>query len=271
MRVGGCILNDDSRAKFEAMAMHADHLARALGIEFARPAVIDPRSWSTMRNQSSEGSCNGHASAAAQEQCHFAQTHDFRQFSPDFMYYRAQQFDGLRGDVGSTVSGAVRVAHEIGALLEERMPYTPRYNPGDVPINANAEAAPFKIATVADLKTYRDIVEWIGKGFGGVWWGCSWNVTPDGQGYIRRWSTGGGGHATALLGYGGPVDADGLPEFVWLKNSWGTSFGLSGWAKVTRRAIEDALRQQYTEVAGISDMPSLKPRVVDWRKASVFT
>lgn len=270
IHIGGCILSDESRAQFEAMAIPAGRLAMALGVEFARPSSIDPRAWSKIRNQQSEGSCNGHAVTAAQECCHHAATGEFRQFSPDFAYYRAQAFDGIRGDRGSTVSGAVRVAREIGAIHEELMPYTPAYNPGEVPINANALAAPYRVATAADLKSYADIVAWIGKGMGGVWWGCGWSVTPDSQGYIRRWSIGQGGHATGLLGYGGGEDSDGLPEYLWLKNSWGEAWGAGGWAKVTRRAIEDALRDRWTVVAGISDMVDLKPRLVDWRKASVF-
>lgn len=267
---GGCILNESSTNAFRRMAIAAGAMSAAVGIEFARPASIDPRSWSKLRNQSSEGSCNGHAVTAAQEQCCYASTGEFRQFSPDYAYYKAQKFDGIRGDSGSTVSGAMRVAKELGAILETMMPYTPRYNPGDIPINADDYASQYRVATAAELKSYADVVNWLGKGFGGVWWGTSWSPQLGGDGYVRSWGGGGGGHATALMGYGGPEDSDGLPEFLWLKNSWGPSFGLDGWCKLTRKAFEQALRNQWTVVAGISDMVQLKPRQVDWRKASVF-
>lgn len=251
------------------LSMPSVELYTALDGDFERPKEIDPRTWFEIRNQANEGSCNGHASVAACEQVAKASGQPQR-FSPDAMYYLAQQEDGIRGDSGSTISGALKVCLEVGPILEANMPYTPRYNPTDVPLNYRELAAPYKLGSGATLKTYRDVVEWLGRGFGGTWWGVRWGINPSGSGEVRQWSFGGGGHAVALMGYGGTVDSDGLPAYLWLANSWGRTWGASGWAKLYRKAFEQAAADRWTVIAGVSDMPNLVPRVVDWSKASVF-
>jgi C1A family cysteine protease len=267
--VGGYLFHHERQDDLFRLTMNRGDFVSLLAASFLRPAEIDPRVWFAIRNQQNEGSCNGHAAAAACEMAAKASGQPQR-FSPDAMYYLAQQNDGIRGDAGSTVSGALQVCLEVGPILEANMPYTPRYNPTDLPRNYRELAAPYRLGKGAILKNYREVVEWLGRGFGGVWWGNRWGINPGSSGEVTRWSFGNGGHATALLGYGGSTDGDGLPAYLWLANSWGTTWGLGGWAKVHRAAFEQALTDRWTVVAGVSDMPNLKPRTVDWSKESVF-
>jgi hypothetical protein len=267
---GGYRIDLENRTALQAMCLTPTALTAALSQTFSRPAEIDPRPWFKIRNQSSEGSCQGHAQAAAGEQVYYCQAGKAIRFSSDAAYYLAQKQDNITGDRGSTISGGMKVAKTIGHLEEQYMPYTPKYNPGDIPPNYANLMGPYKVQTAATLTTFAQIVDWLAQGIGGVWWGTSWSVQPNSRGEITRWSNGGGGHATALMGYTAETESDGYPKWLWLANSWGTAWGIEGWAKVHRDAVNDALRQQYTVVAGISDMKDIKPRKVDWRKENVF-
>jgi C1A family cysteine protease len=267
--VGGYRADLERRDELLQLALPANAMAAALAMTFTRPREIDPRKRSIVRNQLQEGSCQGHAVAAAAEVCYLAATGETIQFSPDWAYYQSQAHDGIHGDHGSTISGGLWMAKQIGNLPEKHMPYSPRYNPGDMPRDGKRIAAEFVVRTGALLATFEQVVDWLARGYGGVWYGALWDVEPDAQGFIRRWRTGRGGHANALLGYGAEVDSDGYPSWLWNKNSWGTSWGLGGWAKLTREGFAGMIAAGGI-VAGISDMDQLQPRTVDWEKSSVF-
>lgn len=260
--IGGYRFDIERHDELVAGEMPLSAYTAAMGAPHEAPRSFDPRAFSPVRNQSSEGSCQGHSITAALGLCHYAKTGTWKDFNPDHAYYRSQALDGLRGDVGSTIAGGMRYANTIGGLPQDEGPaYTPKYNPGDYPQSLDVKCQPYRIYSYTTLRTYDDIVKWIGNGFGGVSWGIRWGLEPDSKGDIRRYRSGSGGHATALLGYG--------DDFLWLKNSWGTTWGLSGWARIYREAIEGALRDSYTVVVGISDMAEVKPRDIDWVKESI--
>lgn len=235
------------------------------------PEELDPRSWSPVRNQSSEGSCQGHSITAAGEGCYWvASRGSFMQYSPDVAYYLTQQKDGIRGDQGSTISGGIWVATNIGFCPEAMMPYSPKYNPNDLPLNVKELCAPFKVASHKSLRSYEDVYNWISRGLGFVSYGITWNVSVSPDGFMQWKNGGGGGHANAIMGYSKEKSDDGLPKFLWGKNSWGDWGPLQGWYKISRQTFEQFVRHQFTVVMGISDMIDIQPRKIDFIQQSVI-
>lgn len=239
-----------------------------------RPKELDPRKWSPVRNQGQEGSCQGHAITAAGEGCYHVRTGEFQPFSPDAAYYLTQQVDGIRGDRGSTISGGMKVANTVGFCPEKEMPYSDRYNPQDLPKNIKEICAPFKVSKhkLFDTSTspFQQAFDWISLGLGFVSFGIMWNVSVDNDGYIKWNPGGGGGHANAIMGYG-PLQNDGLPEYLWGKNSWGAWGPLKGWYKIKRSVMERWSQDRFTVTVGISDMENVKPRKISFVNNSVMT
>lgn len=260
-------IEEQRMAHLMSMASSPQALQEALGADFEMPDEIDPRPWSKVRSQGQEGSCQGHMLAAEGEFCAYVASGKFQPFSPDYAYYETQRHDGLLGhDQGSTIAGGIWVAKNLGFLPEANMPYTDAYNPNQIPKNANDVAAAFKVASVGFFDKWEDVCRWIGKGLGAAGDGILWTIQPDGNGDVKsyRAARNAGGHATAYLGYGGPKDSDGMPAFLWKKNSWGTGWGLNGWARVYRSAWEQIVGYQYNVCAGVSDMSQLQPRKHPW-------
>jgi hypothetical protein len=215
-------------------------------------------------NQGQEGSCNGYAIRAVACVNHMLATGgDFREFSGDGAYYACQMIDGIKSDQGSTVSGGIRMQLNVGVMTAEDFPMTPTYDPRRMPANYKELASPYRCARAAALRTVREIEEWLGRGYGGVWWGCRWGFAFDGAGNAVRWTPSGGGHATAILGY------DRRRKVVECLNSWGASWQGRGWFTVPYETLERVMSDGYTVVAGASDMAHIKPRKVDWVKESI--
>lgn len=260
--VGGYRFDLEDHAQLEVLTMQPRHLELLMAEPVARPREMSSRSKVAVKNQQSEGACNGFATRAALRLCAAFGGSDI-DFSGDGMYYAIQQRDRISGDRGSTVAGGLWVASNIGGIPDSAMPETPRYDPQRLPVNYKDLASPYKVRNAAILKTYREIVEWLGKGYGGVWYGCLWGFSFSG-GQATGWRASGGGHATAIDGYGGQEDSDGLPAWLDCLNSWGTNFGDRGRYRVSRSIMERVLRDGYTVVAGISDMENVKPRRINW-------
>lgn len=246
----------------------SDALVKEASQGWSRPATVDPRSWSKIRNQGQEGSCQGHSITACGEQCYHVKTDKVISFSPDAAYYLTQKFDGLLGgDNGSTIAGGMKVATEIGFCLESDMPYTDRYNPQSLPSNIKELCAPYKTAKHKVFKGpdfFAETVDWIGNGFGGVSFGIPWTIKLDAKGVASWYAANAGGHAQAVLGYLGRIMSNGLPEYLLVKNSWGDWGPLHGWYFIPQDVYNRAMAHNYSVVVGISDMASLKPRKISW-------
>lgn len=276
---GGWLFDREDQMALAKMSMPDDELRMAFAGDVEIPPVIDLRKSIPRRSQQNEGSCQGHAQTWASEVVYWLKSGEFKRFSPDFAYYMAQQFDGIRGDSGSTITGGLRVALELGSLEESLMPYTPKYNPGDVPRDAKEKAAPFKVAKGSRLRTYREIAEWYARGIGACWWGIQWGLRESSPGWVTDFRAGGGGHAIGIGMWGEEgselkMESDGLPPWMWIANSWTNNpqeVSLQGYFRMTRDAIEEALQHPYTVVVGVTDMEQVKPRKIDWSKDSVFS
>jgi hypothetical protein len=233
---------------------------------------LDPRELIPVENQGSVGSCQGHALSSCMEWCYVIATNGQRQqLSRAMGYYETQRIDGINGDRGSTISGGVKLARNVGLCEEPLWPYTGRYQPGR-PNNwqeIQQNAAKYKIGRAVQIRSYEDFRGFLGSLQGGIHIGIAWGNAMN-RAVIETFSPGGGGHAIAGLCLSERVDSQGRP-FAWIANSWGQSFGsreYPGWMEWSPTAISQMLRHQWTEMIGISDMPAAKPRkfsLDDWK------
>lgn len=259
----------EQRAELEQTATDFRGLVRGL---YSAPEEIDPRPWHKIENQSSMGSCQGHALASVCEMAYHIATGEVTQFSNMFAYLATQKIDGLLGrDSGSTINGGRKCAQQYGMCPLEVFPYpNPVRYSSRIPDAAWDAAKPFRIRSHAFCRNYSDVYEYLASGQGGVEIGISWGLRPDSNGIVQRFQTGGGGHAVAFLGYSKRKDSTGR-NYLWLANSWSRSWGNNGWAEVAPKVVDDMGRHRYTVMIGMSDLTTPKPRPVDWVKESVFT
>ena len=249
------------------------------------PAKVDPRKsplanigWLQVEDQRSQGSCQGQALTECMEFCYpLATGNKVLQFSRQYAYIRSQMFDNIRGDSGSTLSGGTKAAVE-GLPTEKTAPYMGSNYPGWGYITQamKDEAKQFQLKSHTSIKSADDMRAYIGSGIGIVQIGISWNssMSPDSNGCIRRWSSGGGGgHSVVFCGYIPDAEVGQESSKGWwglLKNSWGTRWGKGGYAYVNPSVIDAMLRHQWTVFIGRSDMGTPEPRNIDWTKESIL-
>ena len=245
----------------EALAKSAIQFRYLVNGRFVAPISIDPRPWHRIEDQGSIGSCQGHAQTSVGEMC-FRIAHKGRkvtQWSEMFGYLTSQKIDGLLGrDVGSTIHGGMKAARQYGFCPVDVFPYPSRYT-STIPRKAYTAAKPFKIQYHTIINSSEDAFTFLGSGQGGINLGMTWvNMRPNSNGEIRSWRSGrGGGHAVFIGGY------ENEGEWFWLANSWSTSWGLRGYAKVHRNAMDSILRDRWTVAIGMSDLTIPKPRKID--------
>ena len=223
---------------------------------------VDPRAVMKTENQGSVGSCQGQDLSSCVELCYYIATGDLtRQLSRAYAYYETQRIDGISGDRGSTISGGIKLATTKGIPEESLWKYTGRYE-NKRPSNwseIETNAVQHKIGQSYKMSTYDGVRTFLGSGQGGISIGISWGGEVD-RPIVNSFSgAGGGGHAIALLGLSERTDSSGRP-YVWMLNSWGSSWGNKGWAEWSPSALEQMLRHRYTACFGLSDMPNVKPR-----------
>lgn len=246
-----------------------------MSMVYEAPEEIDPRPWHVIENQSSMGSCQGHARTSVSEMAYHILTGSVIQFSEMFAYLTSQKIDGLLGsDKGSTIHGGMEAAKRYGECPVNIFPYpNPARYSTKVPNGAWAEALKFRIRSHTMIRSYADTFNFLSAGLGGIEIGIGWNgsCTPR-NGTIESYSAGGGGHALAFLGYSKRRDQLGR-KYLWLANSWDVTWGNQGWAEVSPNAVDQMCRARQTVMIGLSDLQveDLKPRKIDWVKESVFT
>lgn len=244
------------------------------GRDFEAPAEMDPSTWHVIENQGSQGSCQGHALSSVVEGCYrIAMRGEVEQFSRHMAYVGGQQFDGIRGDRGGTLSGGMELVTTKGLCLESTAPYPSRYTPY-IPAEAWAEAEKYKIRSKVWLENYDQLFNYLSSGAGKAEIGLKW--TPEcsrSTGTIEEYTGLGraGGHAVAILGYSRRVDSKGR-KYIWLDNSHGKQWANGGRAEVSPAAIDGMLAHPWTSCMGLSDLSvdHLQPRPVSFHSGSFF-
>lgn len=238
---------------------------------FAAPEEIDPRPWHRIENQSSMGSCQGHALSSVVEYAYHIATGEVIQLSPMWCYLETQRIDGLIGsDRGSTIDGGRRLAETKGVCTLAVFPYpNPVRYSTNVPQGASEDAAKYVIRSHVMCRTYDDVFQFLASGAGGVELGITWNdsMYPR-NGVVERYRRGGGGgHAIAFLGYSKRKDSQGR-KYLWLANSHSQSYENGGYVEVAPQAVNDMFTDPMTVMIGLSDLSVPKSRKFDWSKKS---
>lgn len=230
---------------------------------FANPEEVRPDKGANqhqLENQSSMGSCQGHAIASCVEQLNMIATGgDRTQLSNIFAYIASQEITGsqLSGrDSGSTISAGVELATGNGIPPESLVPYP---NPVRYPNSRARQAilkkshylagAPYKIRSSVAIKSHQNAIDWIGGG-GVISLGISWAPpmkTINGRRTAVGAANGGGGHAICVMGY----DKNGN---LIVANSH------NYWMSITPKAFDQMLRHRWTVAIGVSDMANPVPR-----------
>lgn len=248
------------------------------------PERCDPRKsalatdgWLKVENQYRQGSCEGQSLTETGEFCFTVATGRVIQLSRQYAYIASQMESNIKGDSGATLEGGTK-AFLKGICREEIAPYAQAY-PGWSYITAamREDAKNYILKSHTEMKSAEHVKQFIGSGVGIVQLGISWNgsMEPDGNGCIRSWRSGGGGHAIVFAGYVPDSDLGVKSSAGWwllLKNSWGTSWGKGGYAYVDPKACDQMLAHQWTSMYGRSDMetPNPRPLPVDFTKESVL-
>lgn len=244
--------------------------------DFKAPEEVDPRKLVRHDQQFDMGSCGGFGNTGVGEILYAyasgeKQWRPDRQFSPLFAYLEAQRFDGLIGaDKGSTISGHLKVAREIGYCPESVLPYRTPY-----PRNARSlitaamrqAAAPFKVRSHTWLDGYTPIFNYLAARIGGCLVGTPWNdsfYAPNGVLERISFTRRDGGHAYSFLGYSKRKDSRGR-NYLWRLNSHKDSF-----IEVAPSVVDQLCGHEYTSVVGMSDLSIPEPRNVDFSKESVI-
>jgi hypothetical protein len=257
--IGGWLQTEEDRDFLDALPGESAVLAMRGSYSEVK---VDPRKVMKIENQGSVGSCQGHALSSCVELCYYIATGDLtRQLSRAMGYYETQRIDGITSDRGSTISGGIKLATTKGICREELWKYSGRYD-ARRPANwaeIESDAAQHKIGQSYRMTSYDGVRTFLGSGQGGISIGISWGGEVD-RAIVNSFSgAGGGGHAIALLGLSERLDSSGRP-FVWMLNSWGSSWGNAGWDEWAPNAVEQMLRHRFTACFGLSDMPNVKPR-----------
>lgn len=243
---------------------------RGFGPRVEIPREVDPRGWLRTENQGPMGSCRGHSGTTGGEFIYKGIVGEVIQFSPMWLYLQTQKRDGLFGrDNGSTIENGVKVMVEEGLCTLDAFPYpNPVRYSTHIPDGAARDAAGYKFGRYSPIRSWQEAIEWIGTGQGYIDIGTRWPLRHS-NGLMRYWQpTGNGGHARALCGY---IDHPVAGERTLIDfNSHGERSGDHGEFFMTEEAFEGMLRDRYSSVIGVSDMPTAKPREIDFTKTSTI-
>lgn len=263
--VGGWRLDKEDRqslAKFSYRPWR-DRIQKVYGY----PEELAPQVWHRVENQGQQGACQGHANTSGAEFCYriaLQSLDPVLQFSRQAAYIWTQEIDGIKGDSGSTIDGGAKMGKTRGYPLESLWQYTGRYvtrPTGDYQAVIN-DAKGRLLRTTAVMTSYDDVFLFLSSGLGAVEIGITWNGSMN-HAVVETydWVARGGGHALVFLGWSKKRDKKGRP-YLWLANSWGTSWGNKGYAEVSPQAVTEMFKSRYTVMIGLSDMygPQIRPR-----------
>lgn len=194
------------------------------------PVRIDNRDEATpVRDQGKEGSCTGHALAAVAEMLYWRKLGNPPDFSERWAYEKSKKYDEWPGEDydGSSIRGAVKAWSKEGICEEKHWPYKPgkRGTPGPKAAENAALYPVEKYERCLGLENMKHAIHYRGAIIVGASIHRGWfeakgkkiiGFAPD-KDIV-------GGHAFIMVGYN---DSKG---FFWVKNSWGSEWGIEGYA-----------------------------------------
>lgn len=220
-RVLGCIPSDDNHdfANFGSQVF-----AQAALREIDLAPVYNNR----ILNQGSTSSCVGHGAGSGMELVWKQQGNPAQNFSPYFIY---GLINGGR-DAGAMISSSLMALKRYGACPEGVLPRGVMFQ-SQFTQEAYNQAARFKLFMAYKCNSFDEICQAINLGFCcplGIMVGDDF-ANVDSNGVCPLYRSGGGGHC--ILGVGIKQH----PRYGWtikIQNSWGTNFGIGGYAYLRR-------------------------------------
>lgn len=210
---------------------------------------IDPREWEDVLNQRQQGACQGFAAAASGAFATYLDTGQEVHLSSGFAYYASQEFDGIRGDSGSTLSGGTK-ALARGIPLESSFPYRPSYNDGIASYRSQKSqllsdtAKLYKCTGAIPLRNAGEVADFIFTKSGFVQIGIRWTVPNAWE--LKSYRGGRGGGHSIVLGGGLKVSSWESGRGILAKNSWDLSWGRNGWGLWSLPAIQSMIESGGT-------------------------
>lgn len=201
--------------------------------------MADPATVLRILNQMNQGACQGHALALIFSICYWLATGRWLNFSRAAGYYLSQRYDGLRGDVGSTLSGGMKVATIHGMCLEEDWPYPRSYDSRE----PSGVKYPYKLKVTKPFKTLNEVVDWIDANLP-IQTGMAWNSTCQKE-IVNAYRNlpGSGGHSTVFW-------LRSLVGNIKMPNSWDITWNGDGINEWTEQSIVTLLRDPNTTLIG---------------------
>ena len=198
------------------------------------PPSMDLRASDTrIENQGAYGSCAAHAGTGEFEYLENKVTKTYTERSRMFLYKEARDLDGSTGDVGTYLRSVAKVMADMGLPPESIWPYTssnlnaePTTAVKNEAIKAHADSY-WRLDGGTHDQTILNIKAAIANNGLPVMFGCTvyssiFNTGSDGMIPAPGGSVA-GGHAMLIVGY------DDAKQRFLIKNSWGTSWGASGY------------------------------------------
>ena len=231
----------EQRDQLEALGEDSGLVLRQFKDSFPKfNQQADPLGLVDILDQGQQGACQGHALASVFSICYFLATGRKEAFSRAAGYYLAQKKDGIRGDMGSTLSGGQWVATQNGMCLEADWPYPSRYNPGMPPSAQNKFL--FKLQTTKPFRDLDSMLAWLDEGLP-IQTGLTWNNSCDQEVVANYDGRSGGGHSTVFW----QRRASGNVVNI---NSWGRRWAGDGVHEWTPDSIKKALAGRWTVFIG---------------------
>lgn len=237
----------------DAVASHA------IGAPAALPKKIDLRkSWWTINNQGSSGSCVGWATADGVARHHFVQANRLQpneMLSPRFIWMASKETDEFADrpetfieESGTSLKAAMDILRKYGVVLNSTLPFNVSSQMYIGSENAfYAEASTRRAANYFNLgKTTAQWKAWLAGG-GAILAGLSvdstWDDAASTAGDLDNFKIDSvrGGHAVCIVGYA-------QDRFI-VRNSWGDTWGDKGFGYASSTYIADAF---FNESYGIT-------------------
>lgn len=205
---------------------------------------------SPIKNQSSLGSCTGHAIVSMREFLILKLQSTLVDLSELFLYHEELDMEGNTGiDAGAFIRDGMKITAKIGIATEESCPYIVDKFDDEPSMQAFASAAKYKISVYRRLSTLNDIKYALAKGFTCVF---GFNVYESFEseavartGIMPMPKFGEkilGGHAVHIVGY------NNLTSTLIIKNSWGKEWGDRGYFYMPYKFMCGILQRNVSDI-----------------------